>query len=293
MPRILKDPLVHFLALGALLFVFSAMRGGESEDSNRIVVSAAEIERLTGAVSMLQGRPATRDELRPLIEPLIRDEVMYREALALGLDENDDEVRRRLIEKMLYLTLDRADPEPPSEQALRAFYDADPDRFAVPAHVTFEQVFFSPRQRGASLPEDIAEARAALESGADPVEVGDPTPLEFRYEGAERTRVEVLFGASIADALFSLPPGGWQGPYTSDFGEHLLRLRGREPSRLPAFDEARERVAAIYAEAQRTARNEAEYQRLLDRYDVVIEWPDAISAEAAAASAADGEGATR
>ena len=125
MSKLLKDPLVHFLLIGAALFAVSAWRG-ESVSAGRdaIVVTAEQVAQARAAAAVLQGREPTPEELEALVEPTIRDEVMYREALALGLDVNDDEVRRRLIEKMSYLTQDLADPEPSSEEALRQFYDA-------------------------------------------------------------------------------------------------------------------------------------------------------------------------
>src|SRR5690606_733233 len=152
------------------------------------------------------------------LEPWIRDEVLYREALALGLDENDDEVRRRLIEKMHYLTQDLADPEPPSEDALREHFEARPERFELPAAITFEQVFFSPQMRGEALDASVEAGLRALRDGANPADVGDRTPLRLRYDAAERARIEVLFGAEMTDALFAAAPGRWDGPYASDFG---------------------------------------------------------------------------
>src|SRR5262245_12855734 len=116
MSKLIKDPLVHFLLIGLALFAIAAMRGQPiTTGRNRIVVSAEQIAQASAAASALQGRPPTNEELANLVEPLVRDEVMYREALALGLDENDDEVRRRLVEKMSYLTQDTADPEPEDE----------------------------------------------------------------------------------------------------------------------------------------------------------------------------------
>ena len=119
MSRLLKDPLVHFLLIGAALFAIAAWRG-EPETPDRIVVTAEQVAQARAAATALQGREPTAEELAALVEPTVRDEVMYREALALGLDVNDDEVRRRLVEKMSYLTQDLADPEPSSEEALRA-----------------------------------------------------------------------------------------------------------------------------------------------------------------------------
>lgn len=277
MARFFKDPLVHFLLIGGVLFAVSAWRG-ETIGSGReqIVITAEQIEQARAAATLLQGRPLTVEELRELLEPAIREEVLYREALALGLDENDDEVRRRLVEKMQYLTQDLADPEPSSEAELRAFYASSPERFRIPELVTFDQVFFSPSARGESVRRDAEEGLTALRAGRAPAEVGDRTPLRESYDAAPREQVEVLFGAELAEALFTSPPGGWTGPFESDFGLHLVRLRGRSEARLPPYEEIREQVAEQFAAERRRERNDAEYARMRARYDVVIEWPDDV-----------------
>jgi len=223
----------------------------------------------------LQGRPPTNEELADLVEPLVRDEIMYREALALKLDENDDEVRRRLIEKMSYLTQDTADPEAGSEQALREFYEARADLFTIPALVSFDQVFFSPGARGDSLQKDAAAGVAALRSGRAPAEVGDRTPLRDSYDDAPREQVAVLFGDELADALFASQPGEWTGPFRSDFGLHAVRLRSRSDPRLPPYDEIAARVAEEYGAERRREANEQAYQKMRARYDVVVELPNA------------------
>ena len=288
MAKLLKDPLLHFLLIGAALFAFSAWRGESVQTRReRIVITATQVSQLREASALLQGRALTRDELMGLIEPTIRDEVMYREALALGLDENDDEVRRRLIEKMQYLTQDLADPQAESDEALRAFYDASPVRFQIPELVSFEQVFFSPSARGETIRADTQSALTALRAGADPQSVGDRTPLRGRYDNAPRSQVDVLFGEALTEGVFTMTPGEWQGPFQSDFGLHLVRLRGRSESRLPPFEEIREQVSATFAEVRRQEGNEAEYRKLRDRYDVVIDWPTEESASSAPNAAAE------
>jgi hypothetical protein len=272
MTRFLKDPLVHFLLIGAVLFAISSWRGESiGTGRERIVVTGEQVAQIRESARLLQGREVEGAELAALVEPTIRDEVLYREALALGLDENDDEVRRRLIEKMSYLTQDLADPEPSSEAELRKFYDDLPARFEVPELATFDQVFFSPTTRGAAARADAEAAIATLEAGAAPVDVGDRTPLRETYENAPREQVAVLFGDALAAALFTATPGGWTGPYQSDFGLHVVRLRARTDKRLPPFDEIREQVASEFAAQRRRERNEAEYQRMRAHYDVVVE----------------------
>src|SRR5262245_9723608 len=270
MSKLIKDPLVHFLLIGAALFAIATIRG-TPEPRDRIVVTADQVEQARAAATALQGRAPTTDELAELVEPLVRDEIMYREALALGLDDNDDEVRRRLIEKMSYLTQDLADPEPSSEQALHEFYDARADLFTIPALVSFDQVFFSPSSRGDSLQADAAAGVAALRAGRAPADVGDRTPLRDSYQDAPREQVAVLFGDALADALFAAAPGEWTGPYRSDFGLHAVRLRSRSEPRLPPYDEIADRVAEAYGAQRRQEANEKAYQEMRARYDVVIE----------------------
>lgn len=272
MLKLLKDPLVHFLAIGVLLFAISAWRGESvGTGSERIVITAAQVAQARSAATALQGREPTAEELAALIEPTIRDEVFYREALALGLDVNDDEVRRRLIEKMSYLTQGLADPEPSSPDELRAFYDASPEVFTIPELVSFDQVFFSPAERGAALDADAAAGLAALRAGRALAEVGDRTPLRESYDDAPREQVAVLFGEDLANALFAAQPGAWAGPYRSDFGLHLVRLRARSEARLPPYDEIAARVAEEFAAARRREADARAYQQMRDRYEVVVE----------------------
>jgi len=294
MRKLLKDPLVHFLAIGLALFAVAAWRGQSvSTGRQEIVVTAEQVAQARAAAAVLQGREPTPEELAALIEPTIRDEVMYREALALGLDENDDEVRRRLIEKMSYLTQDLADPQPASEQDLREFYAANPDTFTIPALVSFDQVFLSPGTRGDQLEADAAAALAALRAGRAPGEVGDRTPLRESYDDAPREQVAVLFGDALADALFGAAPGEWTGPFRSDFGLHLVRLNRRSEARLPGYDEIAARVAEEYGAQRRREANERAYREMRARYDVVIEQPLAASAPPQTAPAAPEPEASR
>lgn len=278
MRKLLKDPLLHFLVIGVCLFAVSAWRGeGVRAGGERIVITADQVAAARDAATALQGRAPTPEELAMLIEPTIREEVMYREALALGLDENDDEVRRRLVEKMRYLTEDLADPAPTSPDELQQFYADSPELFTIPPLASFDQVFFSPSERGDELESAAAAGLAALRAGRPPLEVGDRTPLRETYDNAPREQVAVLFGDALADAVFSLVPGDWVGPFRSDFGLHLVRLRSRSEARLPPYDEIAARVADEYASRRRAAANEAAYAEMRAKYDIVIEQPPAAA----------------
>jgi len=280
MVKLIRDPLVHFLLIGAALFALAAWRGDSvTAGRERIVVTGEQVAQARSAGALLQGREPTTEELAELVEPIVRDEVLYRQALALGLDENDDEVRRRLVEKMTYLTPDLADRQPSSDDELRAFYAASPQRFTIPSLVSFDQVFFSPGSRGAALEADAAAGLAALRAGRTTAEVGDRTPLREAYDNAPREQVAVLFGDAMAEALFTAPPGDWSGPFRSDFGLHAVRLRGRSEPRLPPYDEIAARVAEEFGAERRREANEHAYQEMRAKYDVVIEPPAEAGAD--------------
>ena len=273
MLRLLKDPLVHFLLIGAALFGVSAWRGEVIRAGReRITITAEQVSKARDTAALAQGRELSPAELNDLVESMVREEVLYREALTLGLDKNDDEVRRRLVEKMNYLTQDLADPGS-SPDELRAFYTASPELFTIPPLVSFDQVFFSPNERGDKLEADAAAGLAALRAGKPPDQVGDHTPLRAAYDAAPRDQIRVLFGDQMAEALFTAPPGDWAGPYRSDFGLHLVRLRSRTEARLPPYDEIAARVAEEFGAKRRREANEAAYRRLRANYNVIVETP--------------------
>ncbi len=273
MLRLLKDPLVHFLLIGAALFGVAAWRGEVIRAGReRITITAEQITKARDTAALTQGGELSPAELNDLVESMVREEVLYREALALGLDKNDDEVRRRLVDKMNYLTQDLADPASTPDE-LRAFYAASPELFTIPPLVTFDQVFISPNERGDKLEADAAAALMALRAGKPPDQVGDHTPLRATYDAAPRDQIRVLFGDQIAGALFTAPPGDWAGPYRSDFGLHLVRLHSRTEARLPPYDEIAARVAEEFGAKRRRDANETTYRKLRASYNVFVEPP--------------------
>lgn len=275
MLRLPGDPLIHFLAIGAGLFIVLSWLSDDT-DPRQITVSAEQVRAVLQTTLVGDQSTRTRSELEALVQPLIRDEVLYREALALGLDVEDDQVRTRLIEKMRYVSEDLADPEPADESQLREFFAADPARFVVPEAVTFEHVYFSPRQRGDAIAQDAEAALAALRDGRDAMASGDSTPLGEQFEQATRDRLSILFGDAMTDALFAAEPGEWLGPLESDFGLHLVRVVERSSARNREFDEVADEVREAWAADRREQQNAETWARLRERYIVDVEWPEEL-----------------
>jgi hypothetical protein len=265
-----KDPLVHFLLIGALLFAGLTVLAPEPQ-SESILITAETVDRLRESATLLQGRPPTEEELAALVGDAVRDEVYYREALAQGLDAEDSVVRQRLIDKMRELNENIVDPVPP-EADLEAWFEERRASFRIPDLVTFDHVFFSPRQRGETVRADAEAALIALRGGADAATLGDSTPLGARFEQADPERVRVLFDDALTAAVFTAERGRWIGPYESGFGWHLVRVVEQIPARDPDFAEVEAVVREAYAAERLQQANAAALEELVERFDVRVEW---------------------
>jgi hypothetical protein len=276
--RLLRDPLLHFLLAGAALFALYAWVGGDTaEPPDRIVVSGQRMESLAATFERTWMRPPTEQELRGLVDDYVIEEILYREALALGLDRDDLVVRRRMRQKMEFMTAD--DAAEPTEQELAAFLREHPDRFALPARLSFAQVYLDP-ERSTTPPEERVAAllerlRADGDGTREPASLGDTTLLPSALEDVTTREVADRFGAAFADALAGAPDGAWHGPVESGFGLHLVRVDARVPARAPALDEVREQVAREL-EAERRVRTQERFQRAL-REGYEIELPAALA----------------
>ena len=273
--KILREPLLHFLVLGAGLFLLFGLIGGPAEQRpNRIVVSAAKVENLAGLFERTWRRPPTQAELDGLIADHVKEEILYREALALGLETDDIVIRRRLRQKMEFVGEDVAPPAEPTEAELQAFLDEHAERFRKPARLSFAQVYLSPDRRGEDAWGDAERLLVTLDAGtSDPAASGDPFLLEQDYRDLAAHDVERLFGEAFAARVAELPVGRWSGPVESGYGLHLVLVRERTPARLPDLAEVRDAVANEWRAARREEANRAFYDGLRANYEVTVERP--------------------
>jgi hypothetical protein len=272
--RLLREPLVHFLLLGAVLFaIFGRGGSGAGIADRQIVVSEAEINRLAEGFSRTWHRPPAEDELEAQIRDYIREEVLYRTALALGLDKDDTIIRRRLRQKMEFL-FEEAVP-PPQEAELRTYLETHPEKFRTQPLVSFRQVFVS-QTRGAAAETDTRRILARLTSGApDAANEGDPLLLGEGFSRTPLDRIAALFGDSFAQALAQSVPASWVGPLRSACGLHLVLVTAVEPGNLPPFEQVRSAVEREWFAERRAAVQAAQYQSLLAGYRVIVQEPPA------------------
>jgi hypothetical protein len=273
--RVVREPLAHFVLAGALLFTAYGFAGSERPAGSKIVVGPADIESLVGEWRQQWGRAPTRDELDKLVQSHVREQVLYREALELGLDRNDTIVRRRMLQKMEFLgAAVAADDEPPLAE-LERFFLAGADRYRVPAKASFTHVYFSRDRRGPRAADDARSALPALRSPAnddgETVPLGDPFLLGTDHGAQTRQSLEALFGASFARAVFESEVNIWQGPIESAYGFHLVRVKERTEDRLPPVAEVRAQVLADWRQVRRQGANLDLYSKLRRRYQVEVD----------------------
>ena len=276
MQRLMREPLLHFLLLGAALFVaFSFLRDDSAPRQAHIVVSAGKIEHLAALFARTWQRPATREELEGLINDFIREEVAYREGLALGLDRDDTIIRRRIRQKLDFIAEDLTSQVEPTEADLVAYLAAHPDNFRIAPRLSFRQVYVNPEQHRNGYDAHVRALVMALNRDAsiDASGLGDRIQLEHGYANISTRDIARLFGAQFATALVALPPGTWQGPIPSGYGVHLVIVDEHHDGRLPPLDAVRDAVRREWENARRKERIEQFYRRLLEKYTIIVERP--------------------
>lgn len=276
-----REPLVHFLALGAGLFLlYGAVRTPEREDSV-IELTAGDIEQLVRTFEGTFVRPPTATELEGLIEERIQEEVLYREALAMGLDRDDGAIRRRLRQKVEFVFNDIAGLVDPTEADLQAYLDDHEETYRHPSRVSFRQIYLNQDRRGDAALADAERLLAKLQEdpqiadAGDSGRLGDPLPLPNDYESVSETELVKLFGRDFPKGLEELPLGRWAGPVRSGYGLHLIRIRERVPGEVPAFEEVRKVVRRDWSAENRRKSARAFYEGLRKRYTVHVERPEA------------------
>lgn len=268
MRAVMREPLLHFLVVGAGLFLlFDVVSEPETIGDEQIIVTSGHIEHLATLFVKTWQRPPTDAELRGLIDSFILEEVLYREATAIGLDQDDTIIRRRLKQKMEFLVDDFSAANPSTED-LQQFLDNDPERFRAEARISFEHVYLANPLAG-----EVETILAALQSGealdSDIASLSGLLPR--RFDDASETSVAGQFGESFKNVVFALDLGNWTGPVASPFGTHLIKVNEIVAARVPVLDEIRNEVQREWLVDRRQAAQEALFESLRNKYTIMIE----------------------
>ena len=278
MRRLTREPFLHFVLLGVLVFAVDAFLRARTAQvgGGEIVVTQGRIENLAALFARTWQRAPTVAELRGLVDDYVLEEALFREGVALGVDQGDTVIRRRVRQKMDFFVDDLVDSGESPEAELEAWLAEHPDAYAQPARFTFRQVYLNPDRRGEAVRSDAEHMLAVLrltDDSSDSRELGDGSLLQHAYADYRVDMVESSFGQAFAADLAALPMSEWSGPVESAFGLHLVIIDASTPGRLPALEEVRQEVERDWSFAQREEASELFHEQVVSRYDVSIEWP--------------------
>lgn len=274
--RAVREPLVHFLAIGLALFVVNGLIHGQDagETGETVVISQGRVNQIAESFLLLSGRAPTREELLSVVDDFVSEEVGYREAVAMGLDADDTIVRRRMRQKLEFLIEDGAASEDPTQAELQSWMDAHAGDYRLPERRAIRQVTVSADRRGPATPTDAATILASLRAGADPLKLGDTSMLPAALPLTSEEGVSAQFGPDFAKDVFAHTGKDWFGPIPSPFGAHLVQVISTEPGRALQLSEAIDKVRSDWIEARRNDARDAFHARMRKRYTIRIDWPE-------------------
>ncbi len=266
--QLLKEPLVHFLGAGLIVFILLGWSGNAVDPESRtITISEAKVEQLASRFVAVWKRPPNEQEIDGLIRDYIREEIYYREARRMGLDDNDPIIRRRLRSKMEEIATAAAESTEPDDAALQAAIDANPAKYADGGQLSFTQIWVGEE-------DEAAATLKRIRGGANPMSFGKPISLPGTMTAASSAQIDRAFGEGFAGRLAKAKLGEWSGPVTSGFGAHLVRVEKRVAGKTPALADIRQQVENDWRADNTSSRKEAAYQALLDGYEIEIEKPE-------------------
>jgi len=277
--KYLREPLLHFMLIGAVIYLlYAVFAEPAAEDIDKtIVVSAGEIEWMNTAWQKRWSRAPTREELDGLIKQYIKETVLYREALTMGLNKHDQVIRRRLAQKLEFLAKDLVALTPPTEEELQAYFIEHQEYYSEPTRYTFTQVFIDADKRGDATLDDAEKIKAALIAKGENIdaasELGDDLMLQNYYPENNQAEIQKRFGSGFAESLVELTPGQWHGPVLSGYGVHLVYLHSIVEPPAIVFEDVRQRVTLDWETEKGIELNEQFYKRLREQYTIVIEEP--------------------
>ena len=272
MKKLLKEPLLHFLLLGLGLFILYGIVSERTDSAETIVIDDYDMNNLIASWEMQWKRLPTHEELKSLVDQNIRQEVLYQEALKMNLDHNDEIIKRRLAQKMKFLSNDLATISEPSDEALQAFLEENLESYLLPAQYSLYQISFSPDYR--KNPKDDASTTLEKLKNLAPElaeKYGDPLPFDFFLRDQDANQLDRNFGMNFTKGLEALDMGAWAGPVRSGYGWHLVYIVDKRAPEVPEFDVIRAALVRDYEYENQLKINDQIFNELKKNYEVVFE----------------------
>ena len=278
---LLREPLMHFLLIGVALFMVFDQVGNPVKVDSRIVISQADLDVLASDWLRRTGRPPSPQQVEQQLRQFIREQVLSREAVNLGLDRDDVIIRRRLAQKMQYLFDDLGQVPDPTDADLKVFISNHVERFTLPATLSFRHIFLDPDSRGEAIQAQAQQLLSRLQESSPAIdisELGDPTLLPLQFDNQTRLQISNLLGDEFAEQVYGLPDSRWSGPVASGYGLHLVFVHSRTAARIQPLAEVRQSVVRQWQTAKQQELNDLFYQGIQQRYEIILD--DDIAQEA-------------
>ena len=275
--KFLQEPLVQFFVIGMCIYAAYGLYGTPDEGfaDNTIVVDASRINAFKTAWQQRWNRPPTEQELNGLINQFIREDILYREAIAMGLDKDDPITRRRMAQKLEFLSKDIASLKQPVDGELESFFEENRELYKTPDLITFTHIFIDPDKRGDATLDDAALLLSELQAAGPPDSsvsgLGDRFMLQNYYPQKTELEIRKLFGSGFTTSIMQLEVEQWHGPVLSGYGTHLVYVNALEIAPLPKFEDVQANVMENWQAVQQEEFNEAYFESLKSRYQIVIE----------------------
>ena len=275
--KLLREPLLQFFLIGICIYAAYALYGTPDEgfEGNIIVVDASRIDAFKTAWQQRWNRPPTEQELNGLIDQFVREDILYREAIAMGLDKDDPITRRRMAQKLEFLSKNIASLKEPEEGELESFFEENREQYETPDLITFTHIFIDPDKRGNETLDDAALLLSELQAAGPPDSsvsgLGDRFMLQNYYPQKTELEIRKLFGSGFATAVMQLEPGQWHGPVLSGYGTHLVYVDALTVAPTPVGEDVQTSVLENWQAKQQEEFNEAYFESLKSRYEIVIE----------------------
>jgi hypothetical protein len=281
MKKFLKEPLVHFILIGIFLFLLYGLVNKNDPGGEVIRLDQSDVDNIIASWEMQWKRPPTEVELKSLLEQNIKQEIFYQEALKMNLDHNDEIIKRRLSQKMQFLSNDIAALKKPTEQDLQKYFETNSQKYIVPSTYTFYQILFSSDKRKDPKSDAILILKNHKNASFEEMKnKGDKMPFPYLISNGNRNDIAYQFGSRLSDAFEEIPVNQWYGPVSSSFGEHLIYITTKAEKRVPDLNEVKKDVLLDYEYDEQQKTNEAILKELKKKYTIELDFdPDKFDTE--------------
>ncbi len=269
MKKLFKEPFFHFIIIGIALFFLYGLVNKGTDTKNTIIINDFDLDNITSSFEMQWKRDPTEQELQSIINQNIKQEIFYQEALKMNLDHNDEIIKRRLSQKMQFLSNDIAALSEPTDEVLKTYYKENFEKYLTPTTYSLYQITFSPDKRKDNYKDAIETLKQFPEASFEEMQPwGDKLPFSYYFEEANANELGLQLGSKFRDALETQEINNWTGPVPSGFGFHLVYITNKTPPQLPGYEKVKNEVIRNYEYDNQNETNELIYQELKKQYDI-------------------------